>query len=390
MSLKKIHVVCSFLVAAFICFFALNEAQAQNLTHRTSPRVMQGVRPLGMGGAFVAVEGTDENAIFYNPAAINDFEKKFHFQFLLPTTEFSYKAINFFASDLPGLADDIDAAATDRAKINVFDAFAAAHTGRYEEVGVRGNVATMMYKWVTASLYYDSQAVLALLNPASSTVDLEALTEAGLVVGSAYSFFDDVLQVGAAVKLIERHLIDETITQRDVIVNNDFGDILSLTEFGFGVGGDIGVKFSPRLSNKLWEDLKPVFGLTIQDIGHTRFFAGSPVGRKKQATSFGFALTPPKIWVFDTIFAADYRELEYRGDFITKLHLGTEFAWNDLSKILRTFSLRGGLSQGYLTGGFGLDFKYFKLNAATYGREIAVQTRQKQSRMFVVQLASGF
>ena len=96
---------------------AVSTAQAQaNLTMRNSPRSMQGTRPLGMGGAFVAVEGTDENALFYNPAAINDYEKKIHMQFLLPTVEFSYKAISFFASDLPGLADDIDAAATDSDK----------------------------------------------------------------------------------------------------------------------------------------------------------------------------------------------------------------------------------------------------------------------------------
>jgi hypothetical protein len=369
---------------------AVSTAQAQaNLTMRNSPRSMQGTRPLGMGGAFVAVEGTDENALFYNPAAINDYEKKIHMQFLLPTVEFSYKAISFFASDLPGLADDIDAAATNSDKISVFDAFAAANTGRYEEVGVHGNIATFMHKYLAASLFYENRSVLALTNPASSTVELEALSQGGLQVGSAYSFFDDHLQAGLAVKFMERHLIDETITQRAVIANADFSDILDLDNAAFGIGFDLGVKAKLPVSGKTWDYLNPRFAITLQDIGHTRFFAGDDVGRMNESLTAGFAIHPD-FWKLKSTFAFDVRDLEYRTDFITKLHAGYELTWPEISKILRSASVRLGVSQGYFAAGFGVDFKYFKLNAATYGREIAEKTYQKQSRMFAFQLAAGF
>ena len=56
----------------------VGEAQAAptvSIGH-TYPSLMRGVRPIGMGNAFVAMPGTDENAMFYNPAAINDYEKK--------------------------------------------------------------------------------------------------------------------------------------------------------------------------------------------------------------------------------------------------------------------------------------------------------------------------
>lgn len=386
---KTFIFVCSFF-AFTVVFFSAN-VWAQNLTERYSNRTMQGVRPLGMGNAFTAVKGTDENVIFYNPAAINDYPKEVHMQFLLPTVEISYKAINFFTDDILNLADDIDAAATDSAKIDVLDAFAAANTGRYEEVNARGNLATFMHKYITASLFYENRSVIALTNPSSSTVDVEVLTQAGLVAGSAYSFFDDHLQVGLAAKFLARHLIDETITQRDVITNAQFDDILSYKDVGYGVGADIGLKFRlpMKKSYKVWDYLDPVFALTVQDIGHTRFFMGDDVGRQKESTTFGFALHP-NYWKLTSILAVDVRDLEYASDFINKFHVGYEITWPDISKVLRSASVRIGCNQGYLAGGFGLDFRYFKLNAATYGRELAERTYQKQSRMFSLQLAAGF
>ena len=38
------------------------------------PYIYKGIRPMGMGGAFVAVSN-DANALFYNPAGLADIEK---------------------------------------------------------------------------------------------------------------------------------------------------------------------------------------------------------------------------------------------------------------------------------------------------------------------------
>lgn len=384
----------NFLLLSIFCLGGLVQiysfdAYAQNLTMRHSPRLMQGIRPLGMGGAFIAVEGTDENVLFYNPAAINDYEPKVHMQFLLPTVEFSYKSISFFASDLLDLIDDIDAAGTDSEKVDVLDQFAAQNTGRYEEIGIRAPIATFMHKYVTASLFYENRSILALLNPASSTVDLEATSHAGLQVGSAYGFFDDKLQVGLALKFLERHLINETLTQRDVLANTDFSDAIELSNFGFGIGVDVGVKGKIPLGGRAWEFLDPTFAITLQDIADTRFFAGDDVGRLEESLTAGFALNP-KFWKLESIFAVDFRDLDHQTDVLNKFHAGYEVTWPEISKVLRSASVRVGVNQGYITAGFGLDFKYFKLNAATYGREIAEFTTQKQSRMFGFQLAAGF
>ena len=377
-----------FLAVIFLAGFS-SQALAQGLALRTSPRLMQGIRPLGMGGAFIAVDAADENVLFYNPAAIRNYEKKIHMQFLIPSIDFSYKAIPFFASDLLDLADDIDGADTNTDKINVFDAFAAANTGRYEEVGMRGPVAMLMHPTITAALFYETRAVMGLLNPASSTIDLEAVSHGGLSIGSAYGFFDDKLKAGIALKFLERHLIDEALTQRDMITNDDFTDALDLKQLGFGVGADVGFQVKPKFAGKAWKTLDPTFAFTIQDVGDTRFFQGDDVGRINESTTVGFAFHP-KYWKLHSAFAFDIRDIEHQTDLITKLHTGYEVTWPEISKILRSASIRVGAHQGYLAGGFGLDFKYFKMNAVTYGREIGQSTRQKESRMFGLQLASGF
>lgn len=378
-----------FVLFSLIQFYSF-EANAQNLTLRHSPRLMQGIRPLGMGGAFIAVEGTDENVLFYNPAAINDYEAKVHMQFLLPTVEFSYKSISFFSSDLLDLIDDIDAAGTDSGKVDVLDQFAAQNTGRYEEIGVHGSLAIFMHKYLTASLFYENRSILALINPASSTVDLEAVSHAGLQVGSAYGFFDDNLQIGLAVKFLERHLINETLTQRDVLANsNDFANSIEFSNFGFGIGVDVGVKGKIPLGGKAWEFLDPTFAVTLQDIADTRFFAGDDVGRIEESLTVGTAVHP-NFGKFKSILAIDVRDLDHQTDFLNKFHAGYEVTLPEISKVLRSASVRVGVNQGYITAGFGLDFKYFKLNAATYGREVAEFTTQKQSRMFGFQLAAGF
>lgn len=379
-----------FLTIATSLLIGLNpQSEAQELVDRHSPRLMQGIRPLGMGGAFIAAQGTDENALFYNPAAINDYEKKVHMQFVLPTVEFSYKAINYFAKDLPDLNGDINDAGTDGAKIGVFNTFAARNTGRYEEIGVRGPVALFMHKYITASIFYENRSIMALLNPTSSTIDLEAATTGGLQVGSAYAFFDDNLQLGLALKFLVRHLINERITQRDVVANNDFADAIDLSRVGFGLGFDIGAKAKIPWSARAWEYLDPTFALTVQDIGHTRFFGGDDVGKVNESLTLGLALHPD-FWKLKSLFALDVRDLDRRSDFLNKLHVGYELTWPEISKILRSVAVRLGMDQGYIAGGLGLDFKYFKLNFATYGREVGERTRQKESRIIGLQLAAGF
>ena len=387
--MKKIFFFLGAVLLLAALFFT-KSAFAQGIVLRDSPRLMQGIRPLGMGGAFLAVDGTDENALFYNPAAINDFEKKAHMQFLLPTIELSSGAVSLVKDDVPNLIDDIDGASSTPEKVDIFNNFVDANNNRMEEVGVHGSIVSFMHKYVAASLFYENRTAVRLTTPTTQTLDVEALSQVGLQVGTAYAFFDDVLQVGVAAKFIERHLIDETLTEDDVTANPDnFSDSFQFEEFGFGVGFDAGIKFhAPIHDVKAWDYLKPVFAMTIQDIADTRFSNSANVGRTPQSVSAGFAIHP-NFWKFKSIFDMDVRDLDHDTSFITKLNAGYEITL-PISKKVTGVSARIGVNQGYLTGGFGLDLRYFKINAATWGREQGLGSRENESRMYGFQLAAGF
>ena len=151
---------------------------------------------------------------------------------------------------------------------------------------------------------------------------------------------------------------------------------------------DLGIKGKLPIDADWWNKLDPVFAITLQDVGHPRFTGG--VGRQKESLSAGFALRP-KFWKFDSNFVFDVRDLEYASDFVNKLHVGYELIWPDVSKAIKSISARVGLNQGYFTAGLGMDFRYFKFNLATWGREVSARKMyQKQSRMFGLQLAAGF
>jgi hypothetical protein len=70
------------------------------------------------------------------------------------------------------------------------------------------------------------------------------------------------------------------------------------------------------------------------------------------------------------------------GSFLKKVHLGVELP-------IGRFSVRGGLHQGYLTAGFGMNLYGIRLDAATYGEETGENTKQG-SRRYAVTAALGW
>ncbi len=366
----------------------VSQAEAQNLTLRDSPRNMQGLRPLGMGDAFIATDGSDINSLFYNPAGIADYDKKIEMDFLSISAEVSSGAIGF-VEDVLDLVDDLDGADDSSAEVDQLNQFAADHTGEYQEAGVHIQIANFRKKYIAASLFLNNRTVLALTNPQSSTVDIEVLSQAGLQVGGAYSFMEDLIEVGGALKFMERHLIDAQISERAVVATSETSDIVDVDNLGFGVGVDLGVKSRlPIKGVKAVDYLDPVFALTWQDVANTRFTGD--VGETPQSLSFGLAVHPKFHEKFINTFAIDYRDINRETGFITKFHMGYELMFPDIAKFLPSAGVRIGLNQGYFTAGFGVDAKIVKIEAATWGRELGLLSRQGQNRMWGLNLSGGF
>ena len=132
--------------------------------------------------------------------------------------------------------------------------------------------------------------------------------------------------------------------------------------------------------------LDRVVALTYQDIGNTRF--GNNVPDTQQSVSLGLALHPAwGDWQFH--FTNDFRELNQPTSFLKKWNIGAEAVAPQFWGFFRP-SVRVGGNQGFITGGLTLDFKYAKLEFATYGEEAGKYTSQKQLRRLAANLSFGF
>lgn len=364
---------------------------AQTTTIPTEhPSVYKGVRPVGMGNAFVAMPGQDENSLFYNPASINDFPKAYHFRFISPVVDFSPGSIGL-VGDLFDLSDNIDAQATDAGKITTFRDFVNQHTGQFESIQARIPVVTVLHKWFGVSILADSRTTISFRNRAYTNVEIMSRSDMGAVIGSAYNLkdwlkIDENFQVGLNLKILHRYSINEIVTTDDIVNNADFGDTLPRLR-ATGVGVDIGIKGDFPTFDVGWlEKVKPTLGFTWQDIGNTRF--GNNVPDTQQSISVGFALHPAwDKWQFH--FTNDFRELNQSSSFMKKWNIGAEAVAPQFWGFFRP-SIRIGGNQGYIAGGVTLDFKYAKLEFATYGEEAGLFTSQKQLRRLATNLSFGF
>lgn len=382
-----------FLAVVALTVFGSTVAQAQSATTIPSeqPSLMKGVRPVGMGNGFIAMPGEDENAMFYNPAAINDYEKKFHFRFLSPVGDFSPGIIGL-VQDVFDLADDIDAAATDAAKTRVFRDFVNAHIGQFETVRVAFPVVTVMHKWFAVSVLADSRSTISFRNRAFTNIEINSVSDFGGVLGTAYNFkdwlgIDQNLQAGLDLKILHRYAIDKVVTSNDIVNSADFGDAIPRIR-ATGVGVDIGIKADfPTFGAHWLEVVKPTVALTYQDIGNTRFSGAVP--NTPQSLTVGFALHPMIGEKWQLHFVNDIRDLNHNNGFLRKWNIGAEvqapLMWNFFRPAVRI-----GGNQGYISAGATLDFKYAKLEFATYGEEASKFSSQKQLRRIAFNLSFGF
>lgn len=183
----------------------------------------------------------------------------------------------------------------------------------------------------------------------------------------------------------------------------DYSSIDVLT--GFAIGFDAGLIFD-------WNMF--AFGLSFRDIGNTRYmyqlsngedilndaFNGSDYDGLDYITPMtmrlGLAVHPdlgsfakiidPKIHVEYVATLIDYDLVSSfeEESFLTNFNGGIEL------KLLQFLALRGGLSSGSLSAGFGLDLYIAEINAAVYSQEIRSHSGSSQQMGSSVELAFRF
>lgn len=335
---------------------------------------MRGVRPLGMGNAFLTMPGDDTIAQFYNPAAINDLEAKREYQVLAPMADFTP---SFFGvtSDLLDLKHQLHSATSSKQKIEYFDRFVSKNTGDFEQFTTSMALFHVRHKRYAAGVIMDGRAVISLRNQTFPNFEFKTYTTAGIVGGSALGFFKDSLQVGANLKVLYRMGIEDQITTSDILRSS----IKQLIGFGawqkgFGVGGDFGMTYKLPF---LEETLRPTIAATVFDIADTRFTGD--VESMPMSVSGGVGIYP-KFGGNQFAFLADFRELNRQLPFLQKFHFGIEA---HLPKLHKTqLVIRAGCNQGYPAFGFAAWWPFMKLDLAIYGEEAGEYTHSKGSYRF--------
>lgn len=328
------------------------------------PSIGRSTRALGMGNAFLTMRGDDESPLYYNPASLNDLKRDTKTVANIPpliNADFNYKIIST-VKDIFDLKNDISDAATKADKIAKFNEFVGRHGGQFNHVAIKIPYVTIYRHNWGIGLIGDSRTTVALRNNLGiSNFELRSVNDAGVVLGGAYGFFFDDLQVGARIKLLERAEIDKIVTVHDIEINDSLLDVLGWSKWqkGVGVGGDIGVKYTiPFLI------VDPTVAVTYTNIGNMRF-TGHP-NDVDQSVNAAVGIHPD-IGSVGTSVEVGAVGINQKQDFLRKLHAGTEVR---LPKLAATkISLRAGVNQGYSTGGLTLDWGLFKMIGAFYGEE---------------------
>lgn len=328
------------------------------------PNLYRGIRPLGMGGAFITLSD-DENAMFHNPAGLNDVSGFGGVELLNPTVEFSENSKSLY-QDLSDLETD-DA--------GVVAEFLSGLVGEHQHMRMSVLPNFYMHNFAIGAL---GQATLdmEIRNRANPVAVTDIKLDTGLLASVAWGFFDQQLQIGATGKYIKRDGVNQIYTA-DKLAATDF-DPLDQREKKSDFALDIGTKVNFK------NPLKPSVALVVQNITDLDF---KELGVIPQQVNIGASINPD-FWILKTTFAIEIddltKQVEGDDDLYKRTHLGAEFRFPMI------LAVRAGVNGGYLTAGASVDFWILSISYATYAEEIGAFSGQRSDRRHVAQLSLGF
>jgi hypothetical protein len=365
-SLIKIKSICFFIVFFTLIFFS------NSATSKPYPKFYTGVRPIGMGGAFVAVSD-DKNTLFYNPAGlsrINDFT----LSILDPIVGVGKNSLDIYSD-----ADDTDMDDTSEVT-DLLRQYTGDHLHLYAclppSIGFKiKNLGIMVSAFGIASI--DS----SVRNPVYPELHLTGRADIGGIGGIGFNVPGiKGLRAGLAFKSISRESIDEIYTPAQ-IASDDFEDIMEDDQVSStGTGLDIGVIYTLPWDRFLEVDI----ALSGQNLPEIEFNNGDKLATEWTA---GVALRKG-LGPISVLAALDYRDftnnIEEDEDIGKRIHMGAEIKFKNL------IAIRGGFNQGYPTLGASLDLWILKFDAAMYSEEIGAYAGQKEDKRYMGQITIGW
>jgi hypothetical protein len=362
---KKILLVSIFLLSGILF--------AKDIFAGELPVFYKGIRPLGMGGAFTAV-ADDENAMFYNPAGLNSIKGLGGVAVFNPYVE-ANKDVKSFYNDVKDIADAQTNSEQSALAADLLDKWLGKHV--HLRAGMFPNVTFHNF-----GIGFLGQATFdgEVHNPLGvNTLQLRGGYDLALLVSGAYGFnvLNGPLQVGITGKVVDRRMLDQTYTTRELVEQNGI-DLGRDLQSGRGVGVDLGAIYSLPVF------LEPAVGVSLQNIGDVNL---GDAGKLEQQMNLGAALHPP-VGFGKLLIAVDIIDLTNQlgedHDLAKRINMGVEY------KFPMLVLLRAGLHQGYPSYGFTVDLWVLKASYAYYIEEIGAYAGQRPDRRNMAQISFGF
>jgi hypothetical protein len=323
---------------------------------------LSGIRPLGMGDAFVAVVD-DRNALYYNPAGLAQLDR----------TRLSglgvHGGVDNELLDVVEFIRDNEDAFSDFANV---DAAFLDEVEKYDDKWVGADAAAYVdftRPYLGLGVYSAGHGQIKVDRGVyEPRVFGKVIDDIVAVAGGAMDLGTADLRVGGALKAIWRRQFDRALTAREVA---DFDaqtitDRLSGTDPGFSM--DLGVLWAPQAS--------PFSaGFVVRDAAGT--IGGESVGAAFDVGGAWRALDRVTV-------AADLKDVSGAdGGFGSKINLGAEVR-------APIVSFRAGFHQGYPALGLSLGFPVLSLDYAFYGRELGELPGAESQYLHAMEARLGF
>ncbi|MCL4461241.1 MAG: hypothetical protein M1297_05955 [Nitrospirae bacterium] len=336
------------------------------------PLLYQGVMPLGMGGAFTAV-ADDENAVFYNPAGLDNIQDS-SFKILNVSTDATYPGLFTLYNNMQS-DSQLSGTAQDSAYVNTFNS--VANQSFYARVGDYSNYTT--HDFSIGLLTNNQMLGIPAANASTNNLaSLAALSDTGIVISGAMGFFNHHLQIGGTLMGLNQMFVD--IPQLSVAqASNLQSTINSNLTHGLGILGNVGAIYHFDLP------LNPTIGASVENIGTASF---GQAGSLPQIINAGVGIDPD-VGFGRLLVDIDYDDvtnyLYYTGNSLwLHTHAGIQYQFPAI------LTLSAGIYEGYPTVGFGLDLWAFEINGSYYTEEAGVVPGQNPNHILSLQVAFGW
>lgn len=366
-------------IALFVVLASAVRAQAEVVREN-----YEGMRPTGMGGAFLAV-ADDDNVLWYNPAGLANI-----------------KGLHWNVLDLNVGFDSSDTMSRIGGALNGN----TANIARPDTEMFQGGLRTGFFMPCFGIQIFDNMHGfydLQNLSNLNASVDVDSKNDIGIAAGLALPM-SPYFSIGATARAFERIGADMHLTAQDLI--NDLGiTATDLSKAVFteiqkkaGTGYALGVDVGSMLTLPLPKDYPTIrFAAVAEDVGETTFHAlGSKNAPQSVPMSYHFGASVKydlstvsrRGGSSNTYFllAADWRHAfdPNISSYVKTIHVGAEYHINPIS-------LRLGLYEGYPSAGFSLEFPpHTRLIFTTYEPELGSSLWERGQRWYLLQLVIGF